>query len=97
MSQPDTSERDEAAHEYAVSSVPFECEDSEGMYVEEVYPAQIREVSELGFRAGWDQSIKHDERVLKLVEALEAIANNYHAGKFQADARLALKEWKGAD
>jgi len=64
------SKTEKAAREYAEKSVPFECEDSEGMYVEEVYPAQIRSVAEIAFEAGalWER-----ERAKVLVEALRGI------------------------
>ena len=58
------------ANEYAALSVPFECDDSEGMYVEEVYPAQIRSVAELGFIAGYRA---RDAEIVKLREALEQV------------------------
>lgn len=64
------SARDAAAEEYAKKSVPFECEDSEGLYVEEVYPSQIRSVAEIGFKAGIQWAITHDPAVRGLVEAL---------------------------
>jgi hypothetical protein len=86
------------AREYAEKAIPFECDDSEGMYIEEMYPFQVREATNIAWLAGY---LAAEERAKVLVEALEWYNRWYHNDGRMTEVNQkfdsALKQYRGEE